>query len=102
MKIVFEDDNYFIDVDRLNYTLREKFINDKGEESVRDLGYFNSIYYATKRLVELEVLKDDEEVTVSEFLDRLEEKQAYYLDSDKWQVIHKEAKKRQKAKEGKF
>lgn len=55
MKIII-DDRYFIETDKYNYILREKYISQKkksyGKEVVNTIGYYNNLEYLAERYME--------------------------------------------------
>lgn len=55
MRIII-DDRYFIDTDRFNYILREKYISQKkksyGKEVVNTIGYYNNLECLAERYLE--------------------------------------------------
>lgn len=55
MKIII-DDRYFIETDRLNYILKERYISQKkksyGKEVVNTIGYYNNLESLAERYLE--------------------------------------------------
>lgn len=55
MKIII-DDRYFIETDKYNYILREKYISQKkksyGKEVVNTIGYYNNLESLAERYME--------------------------------------------------
>lgn len=55
MRIII-DDRYFIDTDRFNYILREKYVSKKkksyGKEVVNTIGYYNNLECLAERYLE--------------------------------------------------
>lgn len=55
MKIII-DDRYFIETDKYNYILREKYISQKkksyGKEVVNTIGYYNNLESLAERYLE--------------------------------------------------
>lgn len=55
MRIII-DDRYFIDTDRFNYILREKYVSQKkksyGKEVINTIGYYNNLKCLAERYLE--------------------------------------------------
>lgn len=55
MRIII-DDRYFIDTDRFNYILREKYVSQKkksyGKEVINTIGYYNNLECLAERYLE--------------------------------------------------
>ena len=78
MTTILLNNNFFIDIDPLNYTLKEKFRgktkDGKVKESVRVHGYYNKLSGAIKKYVETYVQAeiDGESLTMEKYVERVE------------------------------
>lgn len=76
---------YYIDIDPLNYTLRQKFKgrsrDGEEKESVRTYGYFGNIKTAISeylKLIQLEVMRD-EVLSMQEYVEAVEKSNSLAL-----------------------
>ena len=78
MATIILNNNFFIDVDPLNYTLREKFEGKTkdgiGKESFRTLGYYGNLHGAIRKYIETCVQAEisDETLTIEKYAERVE------------------------------
>lgn len=78
MATIILSNNFFIDVDPLNYTLREKFEGKTkdgiGKESFRTLGYYGNLRGAIRKYIETCVQAEisDETLTIEKYVERVE------------------------------
>lgn len=71
-------DNYFVEVDELNHTLKQRYIgkdkdkNDK--EAERIIGYFNNMKQCVEKLARLNVLdeNDGKHISIKEYAESAE------------------------------
>ena len=78
MATIILTDNFFIDVDPLNYTLKEKFEGKTKDgiekESFRTLGYYGNLRGAIRKYIEMHVQTEisDETLTIEKYAERVE------------------------------
>lgn len=75
MRIII-DEKYFIETDRLNYILREKYISKKnGREAEHTVGYYGSMTALAERYLEerQKAIMDDSTVNLDEYVKLVEE-----------------------------
>jgi len=71
-KIVI-DNEYYIHVDDSSYNLCKKYVNKKGKNSEKIIGYFGSMSSALRKYVEIKALpNDDETIGIKEYFNRIE------------------------------
>lgn len=72
MKLVI-DDRFYVDVDTHNYTLKEiTGKNEKGEDTTRTHGHFMQLTYLIDYMARLNVISDNDELTIVEYVKALE------------------------------
>lgn len=75
MRIII-DEKYFIETDRLNYILREKYISKKnGREVEHTVGYYGSMKALVERYLEerQKAIMDNSTVNLNEYVKLVEE-----------------------------
>lgn len=73
--IIILNNGYEIEIDRLNYTLKQKYINKKGKQDVRVCGYFGNIRQCMmKYLEECQIdFGGSEGIEIAEYVKMVEE-----------------------------
>lgn len=72
--IIIRNNGYEIEIDRLNYTLKKKYINKKGKQDVRVCGYFGNIRQCMEKyLAECQIdFGGSESMTMMEYVKMVE------------------------------
>ena len=73
--IIILNNGYEIEIDRLNYTLKQKYINKKGKQDVRVCGYFGNIRQCMEKyLAECQIdFWGSEGIEIAEYVKMVEE-----------------------------
>lgn len=69
-------DNYFVEVDEYNYTLKQDTgkVDKKGRPVHNVVGYFSSLSASLRRFAEVSVINSNDHVTIREYADRIDKK----------------------------
>ncbi len=67
------NENYFIDVDERNHTLKEVRTTKEGKPYEKSIGYYGSVYKALESYNRNNLAQSDEELTIAEYIKRYKE-----------------------------
>lgn len=93
MKIKLAND-FFIEIDALNYTLKQAYVNEKGKTVEKICGYYGDVDGAVNKYIKLNQIQDKEIYDLKSYTDYIKECNAQAVNqiTENIQEVHYGAK----------